>query len=407
MQGLDSRRCGRRSSGRTTCSPPAEQQLFRRLSVFDGGCSLEAAEEVADADLDTVQSLVEKSLVRFASGRYWMLDTIREFAAERLDAGDADLMRRRLRAHIVAVAEASAVPLHTAQEGTVGERLAPDYANVRAAVWYALEAGEPDDVGRIVGALFPFLISHGHLDEVREWVDAALAARDRLTERGLAETLMGGGEIARFAGDLDRALELKAELACVDVDLQRPNWKAATLADLSEIALDQGDFASARSYAEQSAAAGGGARATLCFAELALRHGDLHRAESDGLAALADLEPGAYNHACTLEMLGETARRTGDSEHAADRFGEALRFFVKLDDGGGIADCLEGFSRLAAESGDSGRAGLLYGAAQRLRETRGRRPIRADLPPPDVSDSVRDEGQAMTLEDAVDLALTQ
>ena len=238
-----------------------EQQLFQRLSVFDGGCSLDAAEEVADADLDTVQSLVEKSLVRFVSGRYWMLDTIREFAGERLEAGDADLMRRRLRAHIVAVAEASAVPLHTAQEGTVGERLAPDYANVRAAVWYALEAGEPDDVGRIVGALFPFLISHGHLDEVRDWVDAALAARDRLSERGLAETLMGGGEIARFAGDLDRALELKAELACVDVDLQRPNWKAATLADLSEIALDQGDFASARGYAEQSAAAGGGARA--------------------------------------------------------------------------------------------------------------------------------------------------
>ena len=60
---------------------PQEQQLFARLSVFAGGCTLEAAEEVSDADLDTLQSLVEKSLVRFTDGRYWMLETIREYAA--------------------------------------------------------------------------------------------------------------------------------------------------------------------------------------------------------------------------------------------------------------------------------------------------------------------------------------
>jgi len=154
---------------------------------------------------------------------------------------------------------------------------------------------------------------HGHLAEVREWAEAALDARDRLSGRGLAETLVGGGEIARFAGDLSRAIELKEELASVQGDLRRPNWKAATLADLCEIALDQRDFARARSYAAQSAAAGGGARAALCFAELALRVGDLGSAESNGLAALADLEEGAFNHACALEMLGETARRSGDA----------------------------------------------------------------------------------------------
>ena len=64
-----------------------EQLLFARLSVFAGGCNLEAAEEIADADLDTLQSLVEKSLLRFSDGRYWMLETIREYALERLEAG--------------------------------------------------------------------------------------------------------------------------------------------------------------------------------------------------------------------------------------------------------------------------------------------------------------------------------
>ena len=72
---------------------PEEQQLFARLSVFAGGCTLEAAEEVCDADLDTLQSLVEKSLLRFSNERYWMLETIREYAASRVgeevEAGSA------------------------------------------------------------------------------------------------------------------------------------------------------------------------------------------------------------------------------------------------------------------------------------------------------------------------------
>lgn len=284
-------------------------------------------------------------------------------------------------------------------------RLDPDYANVRAAVSYSLAAREPDDVGLILGALYPFLISHGHLGEVRGWAEAALGARDRLSNRGLAETLVGGGEIARFAGDLGRAIELKEELASVEGDLLRPNWRAATLADLCEIALDQRDFAGARRYAEQSAAAGGGPRARLCFAELALRVGDLRAAESDGLAALADLEPGAFNHSCVLEILGETARRSGDGARARERFCDGLRSFAEIGDAGGIADCLDGLSRLAEAAGDSERAGRLCGAAQRLRETRGRRPIRADIPLPDVPDSARDEGGAMTVDEVVDYAL--
>lgn len=233
-----------------------------------------------------------------------------------------------------------------------------------------------------------------------------LAARDRLSSRALAETLVGGGEIARFSGDLDRAIELKEELASVRGDLRRPNWRAATLADLCEIALDRGDFTGARRYAEESAAAGGEARAALCFAELALRVGDLRSAESRGLAALAGLEDGAFNHACGLEILGEAARRAGHGALARDRFCDALQAFAQLGDGGGIADCLDGLSRLAAAADDHVRAGRLRGAADRLRETRGRRPIRADVPLPDVPDSALDEGRALGLDEAIDYAIS-
>jgi predicted ATPase/class 3 adenylate cyclase len=382
-----------------------EKELFRRLSVFAGGCTLEAAEDVSAADLDTLQSLVEKNLLRFSDERYWMLETIREFAVERLDAREAAAVRGQFRAYVVRLAEASAEKLHTASEAAVSAHLAPEYANVREAVSYALAAREPDDVGRVLGALYPFLISHGHLAEAREWAEAALATRERLSSRGLAEALVAGGELARYAGDLGRASELKEELASVQSEVQRPNWKAATLADLCEIALDQGDLALARRYAEESAAAGAGARAFLCFAELALRLGDLAAAEASGLSALSELDEGAFNHACGLEILGETARRSGDETRARDRFCDALRSFADLGDGGGIADCLDGLARLAAAAGDAKPAGRLLGAAQRLRETRGRRPIRADVPLPDVPASARDEGRAMTLEAAVDYAL--
>jgi predicted ATPase len=74
-----------------------EQQFFRHVSVFSGGCTLEAAEEVTEAELDTLQSLVEKSLLRFSDERYWMLETIREYAAERLE--DASLTDRLAERH--------------------------------------------------------------------------------------------------------------------------------------------------------------------------------------------------------------------------------------------------------------------------------------------------------------------
>jgi predicted ATPase/class 3 adenylate cyclase len=382
-----------------------ERRLFRGLSVFRGGCTLEAAEQVAEADLDTLQSLVQKSLLRFSNERYSMLETIREFAAEQLDPQEGEELRARHRSFVVALADASAPSLHAADEAAVSARLDADYANVRAAVADAFARREPDDVARILGALYPFLTSHGHLGEVLGWVEAALAERERLSDRGLAEALVAGGELARFVGRLEWAIELKEELAALPDDValrvRRPNLKAATLADLCEIALDQADLARARAYAEATAAAGGGARAELCFAELALQSGDLAESQSKGLAALAGLEEGSYNHACTLELLGEAARRAGDTTCAEERFAEGLMEFAAIGDGGGVADCLDGLARLAVDV-DTERAGRLHGAAEGIREAQGRRPIRIDVPFPDVPDTGRD----LTLDEAVAYALS-
>ena len=383
-----------------------ERGLFARLSVFAGGCRLEAAESVVDADVETLQSLVEKSLLRWSGERYSMLETIREFAAEQLAPDEWEELLRRLTGIIVDLADRSLEALHAAEESVVSARLAPDYANVRTAVTHALEAGEPDDAAYILGGLYPFLISHGQLAEALDWVEATLAHRDRLSGAGLAEALVAGGELARFAGDLGRAIALKEELASVAGEPRRPRWRAATFCDLSEIALDLGDLEAARAYADQGVAAGAGPRADLCFAELALREGDLEAADSHVGAALAELDPGSFNHSCGLELRAETARRAGDEAQADELFRMSLRAFATLADAGGIADCLDGLARLAADGRDGPRAGRLVGAAGRLRETRGRRPARSDVPLPDVPPESAEEGQALALDDALEYALT-
>jgi tetratricopeptide (TPR) repeat protein len=383
---------------------PEEQGLFARLSVFSGGCTLEAAGDVADAELDPLQSLVEKSLLRFTDERYSMLETIREYAQETFGDAAAAIVRRRHRRYMVARAEASASRLHDAGESGESERLGLDHANIRDAVSHALECVEPDDAGRILGAIYPYLISRA-LSESREWADATLALRDHLSTTALAETLVAAGEIARFAGDLALAIELKEELVSVDADVRRPNWKAAVLVDLCEIALDQGDYRRAREYAERSAAEGGSARSSLGFAELALRLGDLEDAESRGNEALAGFEERSFNGACALEILGEVARRSGDATLARVRFSTALRWFAEIRDAGGTADCLDGLARLAAEAGEVERADALMRSAKRLREESGRRPMRTDVPLPTAPNQMSARTPVLGFDAAIEYAL--
>ena len=157
-----SRRCGRRSSGATTCSTEDEQRLFARLAVFRGGCTLESAEEVCDADLDTLQSLVDKSLVRVREDdRFWMLETIREYAAERLEeSGEADELRRRHAEHFLALAE-EAEPYAREVDGNGSIASSRKHDNLRAALDWFEASGETQLVLRLAGALSRLLGSEG------------------------------------------------------------------------------------------------------------------------------------------------------------------------------------------------------------------------------------------------------
>ena len=255
---------------------------------------------------------------------------------------------------------------------------------------YAFAAGEPDDVGRILGALYPFLISHGHLGEVPEWVEAALADRERLSDRGLAETLVGGGEIARFAGDLDRAIELKEELRVRDEgELRRPNWRAATLADLCEIALDQGDFARracTRSRARRPAAGRGPICASRSSRSVpAISTGGVEGPRRARRPRGGDRSTTRARWSCSARPPAARATARSRTTASADGLGE----FADIGDGGGIADCLDGLARLAvAAETPIARAAFTAPPSGCARRAAGDRSAR-DAPFPDVPDAAR------------------
>jgi predicted ATPase len=178
-----------------------EQQLFARLSVFRGGCMLEAAEEICGSDLDTLQSLVDKSLARFTDDRYWMLATVREYATERLEeSGEADEVARRHAAYFLALAEEAEPHLHGGDPAAWLDQLEPEHDNLRAAYDFLESAGETQLVLQLAGALHRFWTTHGHFAEGRRRLESALAADDRPTA-ARARALNAGGDIAGFMGD--------------------------------------------------------------------------------------------------------------------------------------------------------------------------------------------------------------
>src|SRR5215211_288430 len=191
-----------------------EQRVFAALSVFVGGFTLEAAEAVAQADLDVVESLVLKSLVRRDEQRLAMLDTIREFALERLAASDEAAVRRRHAEHFRAIVE----PLFALRRGESMERfplmesLRAEYDNVLAALaWYA-EAGDAEGQLRLAVGLYPYWYNHGPWTEARRLTDEALARyqeRDALRGHGLWVSAVFAWRSGQARAGLPVALEAR------------------------------------------------------------------------------------------------------------------------------------------------------------------------------------------------------
>jgi predicted ATPase len=189
---------------------PGERELFARLAVFSGGCTLEAAEEICDADLDTLAVLVDKSLVRRDSERFWMLETIREYAAERLDKSEnADALRRRHASSYDRFTADAEMGMRGSSVRWWHDRVERELPNLRSASEFSIDRGDPVAALRMSAALSRFWFARGQR-EGRSWLDRALATgAGTAAERG--EGLSRAAALAVFLGEAERAVPLLQE----------------------------------------------------------------------------------------------------------------------------------------------------------------------------------------------------
>ncbi|MEP6755135.1 MAG: tetratricopeptide repeat protein, partial [Chthonomonadales bacterium] len=243
-----------------------EKIFLARLSVFAGGWTLAAAEKVCSGEsiedweaLDLLSSLVDKNLVlaleKDGSVRYRMLETVREYAAEKLlEAGQEQTLRIRHGDWFLELSEEAEPKLTGAEQGIWLNVLETEYSNLRAVLKWSMDTPQGSEVNlRLCGALWRFWWIRGYLTEGRDWSEASLAleyATGRTAAR--ARVCYGVGVLATIQGNngtardyLEQSLEIRREIG----DRQ---GIAASLNSLGNVARDQGDYAAARTYFEQS-----------------------------------------------------------------------------------------------------------------------------------------------------------
>ncbi len=412
----------------------AEQKLFRRLSVFVGGCNLEGVEAVCDTKgdldldlLDGMASMVDKSLVQQVEqakgeSRFVMLETIREYALEKLEAsGEEALTKRAHAAYCLVLAEEEATEQSGAEGAEWLERFAFEHDNFRAALEWLTETGDAEWGLRLGTALFRFWEIREYLAEGRDRLGRLLkltgaAAPTKLRMRAL----FAAGVLAGEQGDYASADALISESQDIAHELGDKTGVAVSLNALAVFARDRGDVATAhilfeaslglwRELGDQKAVAralsnlanvvklqGDYARARSLYAEClsifrglgdrtgvawSLNYqGDVARDQGDSAAARTLYEQGLaifrelgdrWGIAGTLADLGSLAREQGNYPTARSLYRESIKLFQELDHKRGIARLLECFACSAAAQLEAERSLRLAGAAAALRQNIG------------------------------------
>ena len=355
------------------------RRLFARLAVFVGGCTFAAAEAVAAADLDTLQSLVNKNLLRQTEERFWMLETIREYGVERLEAsGEADELRRRHAERYLALAEEAEPNLYVYSGEWLG-RLEREHDNLRAALDRFGASGETELALRLAGALSRFWDEKGHLAEGRRRLESALRADNRPTA-ARAKALNGAADMAVSLGDAATAA-LRAEAGLALHRALADAWGTAESKFLLGLAVaDEGDLDRAQELFEQSARQFGEVGdeqyalvANRMLAWTYYRLGDrengrgLHEDNLRRARSLGD----EHIEASTLGALAMIAVDEGRVDDAISMLKESHRIRRDLRDPIGIARDLCRVARVLASVERAGAAARLLSSSKALHEELG------------------------------------
>jgi tetratricopeptide (TPR) repeat protein len=414
---------------------PEERRLFARLSVFAGGWTLAAAETVCGPGLDNdvldgLGELVDHNLVRRGRGgsegtRFRMLQTIREFAGERLEESEeADDIRRRHAWHIVALAEAAEPELVSKGPARL-DQLEEEHDNVRAALRWSIDSGKVESGLRIAGALWRFWHVRGHLAEGRGWTEELLslpASGARTAAR--AKALGAQGSLAYYGRDPDNVRGPYEESLAISRELGDREGEAEGAYNLAFAYLLEQDLAGAKELLLQAGDIYKAldnpvrvAHVNTVVAQIRADEGDLDRAEPLIEEARSTFEAAGdlWGIVFTSGQLAALALRRGDLEAARTATLQSLETSLAMGVRGWNAVAVQGLAVIAIRQGNPELGVRLAGAADRLKELSG-----GEAPPSVVGledplqivkglpqeriDALWEEGRAMSAEEAFDQA---
>ncbi|HEX7103619.1 MAG TPA: tetratricopeptide repeat protein, partial [Nitrolancea sp.] len=401
-----------------------QRAIFRRLSVFAGGCTVDAAEAVAgspdgagDDILDEIEALVDQSLLRVTTqadgeSRFRMLETVREYGLEQLAlAGEEDATRQRHADYFVALAETGTPAyFYGPDQSNLLERLECEHDNLRVALAWAATRGDASLALALVNGLWRFWYVRGYLSEGRDWLQATLALPEAtLAGDATVEALVGLGNLAYVQTDYDAATDaaeraLEAANALPDpsnramplnilaavaryrgefaraaalwdecLTLVRPNtddWlRAIVLHNLADVTRRQGDYERAVALAEQSQALAlrrgdewGVIQAALAFGDVARDRGEIGEAATWFERALLTARELGYDRDVALALAGlaDVALVRGQREAASGLVEESLELLRPQGDKLRMAHSLNVLGRICRARGDDMQARAVY-----------------------------------------------
>ena len=410
-----------------------EQALFRRLAVFVGGWTLEAAEAVAGSDdsldvLAGLDALSDQSLIRLdesgAEPRYRMLETIREFAAERLAAsGEEATVRQAHAAYFLALAEQGKPFMYGREQRVWMRRLETEQPNFRAALETFAAGDDPESHLWLAANLGLFWFLHGYFAEGRAQLDRALARAVAPTPHW-AEALLGIGRVAACQDDFIAAetwLRQSEDLARA-LDLPVILWQA--IFERGVVAAWESDDDRASSLYESALAVArelNDAQAVGVvlyeLSDTAYRRGDLPSSERFGEESVALLRGAGDEWALGLSLTnhGAVALARADLPAAIASYQESLALGLGVDADWVVASALAGFAAVVAARGDHTAAAKLLGATETLREASHQRRLPNYAHHAQTTQTVRaalgeaafaatwEAGRALPADEAVDL----